>query len=485
MLRPLCIGIGLVLAAAPASAQSWRTLHSFDGAAEGTSTSAPLIQASDGLFYGVNRFDGPNGRGTLFRMTSNGTVTVMHAFTGGDDGATPGGQLIQAPDGHLYGTAAEGGLYNRGVAFRITLAGDFTVLHAFGDTADAGRTPGALIRSAGGEFYGTTCTGGASDHGTVFRMTDTGETTTVYSLTDGDLGRCPFGLLIATDGNFYGTASGGTLGVGIAFRLTRSGGFTTLHNFVRSAEGGSPNPLIQSRLDGLLYGTTRGGGLLDFSAGILYRMTTNGAFEIVHTFGSGGSAGAFPAGRLVEGTDGSFYGVTENGGLPFSYYTTTGTVFRVTRGGVHTALRLLRADFDGMNPQTGLLQGSDGHLYGSASYGGFGGDGTIFRVDTYLCTNTIEATYTPEFQSLNLRFGFQSAGAGTWSVWALTAGGLAPLWSVAIPPVSLPNGFGIGYNVAPVGPVLFITRLDVPGFGTCGGVAYVDTGSTAARTSIR
>lgn len=106
-------------------------------------------------------------------------------------------------------------------------------------------------------------------------------------------------------------------------------------------------------------------------------------------------------------------------------------------------------DFDGMNPQTGLLQGSDGHLYGAASSGGFYGYGTIFRLDTYLCTNTIEASYTPEFQSLNLRFGFQSAGAGTWSTWALTAAGIQPLWSVPIGPVSLPNGLSSSFTVAP------------------------------------
>ena len=484
MFRPLCIGIGFVLAAASAQAQTFRTLHSFPGPGEGSSP-APLMQASDGLFYGVNQFDGANGRGTLFRMTSNGTLNVIHAFTGGEDGGRPGSQLVQGIDGHLYGTTTEGGLYNRGVAFRLTLAGDFAVVHAFGATPDEGRIPGALAQGADGVFYGTSCSGGANDQGTVFRMTSAGDVTTLYSFTDGTGGRCPYGLLIATDGNFYGTASGGTLGLGIAFRLTPSGTFTNLHDFVRTLEGGSPGPLLQSKFDGLLYGTTRGGGLLDFSSGILYRMTTAGAFQVLHTFGSGGSAGAFPAGRLVEGTDGNFYGVTENGGRPFSYFTTTGTVFRVTRGGAHTALRLLFADFDGMNPRTGLVQGNDGHLYGSTANGGFSGYGTIFRVETYICTNTVEASYAPEFQSLNLSFRFQSAGAGTWTMSALTTAGLTQLWSVPIAPVSLPNGFGTGFELPPTGPILFITRLDVPGFGSCGGFSIVDTGTSVARTSIR
>ena len=485
MARSLWLALGFVLAAAPIQAQTFRTLHSFPGTAEGTSTAAPLMQADDGLFYGVNRFDGPNGAGTLFRMTPNGTLTVMHAFDRAVTGGRPESQLIQARDGHLYGTASEGGPFNIGLVFRFTLAGELTIVHAFGGTPQSGGNPGALLQSAGGDFYGTTCNGGANGSGTVFRLTEAGEVTTIYSFTDGAGGRCPGSLLLATDGMFYGTASGGSLGVGIAFRLTSSGVFTNLHDFVRTDEGGSPGPLLQSKLDGMLYGTTRGGGLLDFSYGILYRMTTAGAFEVVHTFGTTQYSGAFPAGRLVEGTDGNFYGVTENGGLPYSYYTSTGTVYRVTRAGGHTVLRLLRADFDGMHPQTGLVQGIDGHLYGAASNGGFFGYGTIFRLDTYLCTNTVEATYSSEFQSLGLAFRFQSSGPGTWNVWAIDATGVTPLWSLPIGAVSLPAGFGSSFNVPPRGPVVFVTYLSVPGFGSCGGWSYVDTGTPEAPTVVK
>jgi hypothetical protein len=202
--------------------------------------------------------------------------------------------------------------------------------------------------------------------------------------------------------------------------------------------------------------------------------------QVLHTFGTAPYGGVYPVGRLVEGTDGNFYGVTSHGGLPFSYYTSMGTIFRVTRDGTHTVLRYFRGQFDGMNPASGLMQGSEGHLYGYVE-GGFDGAG-IYRLETYLCTSTVQATYTPEFQSLNLLFRWQSAGPGTFNLWVISSAGVTPLWSTPLAPVSLPAGVSFGYNLAPAGPLLFVTRLDVPGFGSCGGLSFVDTGPAAPDT---
>lgn len=484
-IRPLCLVTGLMLSADPAHAQpALRQLHSFV-AAEGSDTSGPLTQASDGLFYGMNRSGGAHGLGTLFRMTPNGTLLVLHSFAGGSDGSRPGGELVRARDGHLYGTTTEGGTFNHGVVFRLTLAGEVSVVHAFGDTADAGRSPGALLQAAGGGFYGTTCGGGTNDRGTLFRMTEAGDVTTLYAFSDDADGRCPGSLLMARDGMFYGTASGGTLADGLAFRMTLDGTFTKIHDFVRSLEGGAPGPLLQSRIDGLFYGVTMSTrGPFDFTSGSVFRMTAAGAVEVIHAFGNAQYNGIFPVGRLVEGTDGYFYGVTEYGGLPYSYFTTTGTVYRVGRSGGHTVLRRFRGEPDGMNPRTGLMQGDDGHLYGSST-GGFNGQGMIFRLDTYLCTNAVEVRYTPEYESLNLLFRFQSPGAGTWSLWVISSAGITPLWSVPIGPVSLPSGFSSSYDVPPAGPMFFVTRLDVPGFGSCGGWSFVDTGAPATPPAVR
>jgi hypothetical protein len=153
-------------------------------------------------------------------------------------------------------------------------------------------------------------------------------------------------------------------------------------------------------------------------------------------------------------------------------------VFRLSRDGAYSVLRLLRGDPDGMNPDAGLMQAADGHLYGTAT-GGFYGEGVVYRLDTYLCTNTIAATYFPQYQSLAFTFQFQSAAPGTWTVWAISSDGIRPVWSLPIAGISLPSGFGITYDVAPRGPVLFVSTLTVPGFGSCGDFAWVDTGPPA------
>lgn len=482
MSRPLCIAIALVLSgAAVAQAQSLRRLHSFDAATEGLTTGGPLMQASDGLFYGVNQFGGPHGQGTIFRMTPAGALVVLHVFTGAADGGYPVGPLVQGRDGHLYGTTLFGGSYNSGIAFRITLDGTLTVLHEFGETADAGRAPGALIQIANGSFYGTSCVGGAANAGTIFRMTEAGDVTPLYAFTNGADGRCPSSVLLARDGMFYGVAAGGPTGEGVAFRMTPAGGFVKIHDYVRNLEGGAPGPLLQSSIDGLFYGTTSTvGGPFNFTSGTVYRMNAAGVVQVLHTFGNEQYGGIYPVGRLVEGTDGNFYGVTSHGGLPYSYYTTMGTIFRVTRDGTHTVLYRFRGQFDGMNPRTGLMQGSEGHLYGYVD-GGFNGAG-IYRLETYLCTNIVEATYSPESQSIHLSFRLQSSGPGTWSVWVISSAGLTPAWITPLAPVSLPFNIGLSDHLAPAGPIGFLTRLDVPGFGSCGSWSFVDTGPATSPT---
>jgi uncharacterized repeat protein (TIGR03803 family) len=474
-------------AATVVHAQTLRQLHSFDAATEGTATAAPLMQARDGLFYGVNRTGGPHGRGTLFRMSRDGAVTVLHAFTGGADGASPNGPLVQAFDGHLYGMAAQGGAHSGGVAFRVTVDGTFTALHAFGETAGAGRAPLALIHTATGFLYGTSCAGGADDVGTIFRMNLIGDVTTLYTFTNGGDGRCPYSLLMARDGALYGTAAGGPLAGGIAFRMTAEGELTKIHDYVRTAEGGAPGPLIESRIDGQLYGVTSATRqAFDFHQGSVYRMTKSGDLQVLHTFGNAGPYdGIYPLGALVEGTDGNFYGVTEYGGYPVSYYTATGTLFRMTRDGAHTVLRRFLGEPDGTNPRTGLMQSSDGHLYGSST-GGFSGGGMIFRLETYLCTSTLDASYDAASQFLTLNYRLQSAGPGTWSLWAITPTGAGPLWSVEIGAVPEPMDFNIGHVLPPSGPILFVSHLSVPGFGSCGGVAFIDSGTaTVSSTRIR
>jgi len=205
------------------------TLYSFNLSGY---ANAGLIQATDGNFYGTTSGEGP-GTGTVFRMTPAGTLTILHSFDG-PDGANPQAGLIQATDGNFYGTTAGGGdccgAEGDGTVFKITTGGTLTTLHSF-DEADGENPYAPLIQASDGNFYGTTCLGGAGSRGTVFKITAEGTLTTLHGF-DGTDGSCPTnaGLIQATDGNLYGTTRLGGAGYlaggppyGTVFRLQLTG----------------------------------------------------------------------------------------------------------------------------------------------------------------------------------------------------------------------------------------------------------------------
>jgi uncharacterized repeat protein (TIGR03803 family) len=155
------------------------TLYSFcaqSGCADGYSPDAALILASDGNFYGTTTYGAVvnnncyEGCGTVFKITPDGTLTTLHSFVGPPmDGSYPGGALVQATDGNLYGTTSGGGTadYNYGSVFSITLGGTLTTLFSF-DVDNGANPPGAMLQGTDGAFYGTTSRGGADNAGTIF-----------------------------------------------------------------------------------------------------------------------------------------------------------------------------------------------------------------------------------------------------------------------------------------------------------------------------
>ena len=147
----------------------------------------PLIEGTDGNLYGTSATGGspsagcPNGCGAVFRITPAGVETVLHSFGGNAaDGQAPSGALVQGTDGNFYGLTSAGGNTpagsatpncNCGTIYRITPAGDETVLYSFGTGANDGKQPsGALLQASDGNFYGTTGSGGPSNDGTVFKL---------------------------------------------------------------------------------------------------------------------------------------------------------------------------------------------------------------------------------------------------------------------------------------------------------------------------
>jgi uncharacterized repeat protein (TIGR03803 family) len=306
------------------------------------------------------------------------------------NGAEPTGGLAQDDQGNFYGTTRTGGTNadHHGTIFKMTLSGVLTSLISFDGTNGTG--PSGLVRASDGNFYGGTAL--LYGHGTIFRMTPEGSLTTLVWLngTNGhfNLEPWPQPFVAGDNDDIYGTTDeGGMSNLGIVFRLTTSGQLTTLYSFAGS-DGADPGGLVRSR-DGLLYGITRAGG--SNGSGTVFKISPNGIFTHLHSFSSPyqgtNSDGTRPSSSLVEGVDGNFYGSTTGGGTNGA-----GTIFRITPNGVLTPLysfgtvRMPNGHaFDGSQPNP-LVQARDGNFYGTTYFGGASnnianyGDGTVFRL---------------------------------------------------------------------------------------------------------
>jgi uncharacterized repeat protein (TIGR03803 family) len=383
--------------------ESYLTLYDFylnsSTAPYGSSPEAPLVEGPDGNFYGVTRYGGVDqygnkAKGIVFRLTPDGTHTVLHTFEylGGTDlhGIEPVGGLVIGSDCALYGTTNGGYNGGSGTIFKITLEGQITYLA--GLSATTGFNPNAkLLLASDGNFYGTAPRGGAynqqvSYSGTIFKMTPSGTVTTLYSFDQAN-GGLPDGPLIeGSDGNLYGmTGYGGAGSGGTIFKITKAGTFTLLHSFV-SSTGYSPRGggLVEGT-DGNFYGVTMYGGFN--SGGVIFKITPQGNYSVVHNFNPvtvelGCNCGlSAPHGQLVLAKDGNFYGVTWYGSSAASTQE-IGAIFRMSPAGVVTPIAYVPSG--GGTEAMGITEGSDGYLYGTAysggaDEGGASAGGVVFR----------------------------------------------------------------------------------------------------------
>ncbi len=220
-----------------------------------------LAVGPDGALYGATVNDGA-GFGTLFRRGQDGTLSILHSFTGGADGSQPG-TLILGGDGNFYGTTAQGGV-GSGTVFRLAPDGAFLTLAALPALVGGTATPSSLLWAENGDLYGglVASISSVGVPGAVFQVTPAGAATILQrvgaSPTSGAQG--PRALLQSADGNFYGTTfRDGDHGSGTLFRLTPAGALTTLHSFAGGADGESPNALTQTPgRRPILLGTTSG-----------------------------------------------------------------------------------------------------------------------------------------------------------------------------------------------------------------------------------
>ena len=340
--------------------QAFTTLASFDGT-DGELPDAAPVQATDGNLYGTTWNGGASDLGTVFKTTPAGTLTTLYNFcrqSGCADGANPVAGLVQAANGDFYGTTSYGGTTNKGTVFRITPSGTLTTLHSFcslSGCTDGSLPYAGLVQATNGNLYGTTQGGGAHNGGTVFKVTPSGALTTLYSFCresgcgDGDWPEA--GLVQATNGDFYGTTYfGGAGGDGTVFKITPTGTPTTLYSFCSQGahpvctDGGMPTAGLVQAADGNFYGTTEYGGAsaCEYGCGTIFKITPNGTLTTLHSLCSQTNCtdGEYPFAGLVQATNGDLYGATTAGGANGGY----GMVF-----GLYVGL----APFVGTQPTSG------------------------------------------------------------------------------------------------------------------------------------
>ena len=302
------------------------TLLDFNGN-DGAYPYGGLLLGKDNYLYGTAYTGTTYGDGTVYKLTSNGSLTVLTLLTtfNGNNGMSPVAHMIQGSDGNFYGTTLAGGAYDYGTVFSMTTNGTLTTLVAFNNADGAYPSP-VLVQGADGNFYGTTENGGANGVGTVFKMTPSGALTVLYSFTGGNDGAVPVaGLVQGVDGNFYGDAyEGGADGLGTVFKITSSGAFASLYSFTGASDGGTPWGGLMQAHDGNLYGTTQSGGTYGF--GTVFQMAPTGPLNTLAQFD--GFTGANPTAAMIQAADGNLYGTTEAGGAAGD-----GTLFRLVIGG--------------------------------------------------------------------------------------------------------------------------------------------------------
>lgn len=390
-----------VVANQSVQAQTYTVLASFDGT-NGSYSLAPLVQATDGNLYGTtDQAQDGSGYGTIFEITTDGTLTSLYTFCPDgpppdefcQDGQGPVAGLMQATTGDMYGTTQAGGPNSSfgnsfGSVFEIILPNDkMTSLYGFPiANGSADEVTAGLIQATNGELYGATGDGGTYGGGSVFKMHASDKPTTaatIYSFCPipSSYGGCGTlagnissydgygpvaGLIQATSGTVYGTTEvGGINGGGTVFKITTGGKWTVLYRFCSQingsgtcTDGANPSSVLVQATNGNLYGTTAEGGNgafcpVFYGCGTIFEITPAGTLSTFYNFcslsgcadGNIGGNLQTPTAALIQASDGNFYGTTPYGGNYYGgpsgdcgFSYGCGTIFQITPAGTLTTL---------------------------------------------------------------------------------------------------------------------------------------------------
>lgn len=386
-----CCAFAFVMALAmiflpDAQAQTFSVVHNFTGGSDGGGPLNGFTSDSAGNLYGTTSTGGTFNYGVVYKLTTAGVETVLHNFAGGSDGANPDGFLVKDKAGNLYGTTTAGGASGAGTVFKVTTAGTESVLYSFTGKNDGSTPDAGLAIDAAGNLYGTTTAGGAHGNGAVFKLTlaKTGTKwleSTLYSFAAGTDGAIPVaGVTVAANGNVYGTTSaGGAYGYGTVFELSRTGttwAETILHSFANGDDGSIPYAGLISDKSGNLYGAATQGG--NNGGGTLFELTPasgSWTFNVLYSISGWGVSGSFR--DLMLAPSGIIYGTTHCDGN-----NNAGTVWQLTPAGGswnYTLLYTFTGGTDGLYSFSNLVM-EKGKLYGTTNEGGADNYGVVFEV---------------------------------------------------------------------------------------------------------
>ena len=400
----LLAGIFLVAIAIAAPAQTVSTIYTFGSGSNPNYPAGVMAQGQDGNFYGVTLSGNGCCQGDIYKISSEGAITSLYSMAQSDGTNCTG--LTLGTDGNFYGTCKNGGTNNYGTLFKVTSAGVLTVLHNFaaqGSTSDGCIPYAPPIQASNGDFYGTTSFCGANNYGTVYKLTLAGAYTMLYSFqgppNDTVL---PLGLIEGTDGDLWGVGNGWIISGGGVFKMTLAGKESLVYTFEPNADGayldgeGPDANLIQGS-NGDFYGTTEEGG--SANEGTIFSLTESGTETVLYSFPNQ-TDGAYPSLPLTQGPNGLLFGAATDcagGGCGQA------GLFDITTKGAYTNVYLYPLVCSNCGqPEAPLLLSTDGTFYSTTEQGGIG-VGSFYSLSN---------GYSPFISLVNVRSGAEGAQVG-------------------------------------------------------------------------
>jgi len=356
-----------------------KTLYSIGNNKGKFPNNSKLCKAANGKYYGLTKEGGQYNYGVIYEYDyQNDAYKTIYDFDGYLLGGYPLGSLIQTVSGKLYGMTSSGGAYNEGIIFEYDLNTSTFLKKSDFSSANGSKPNGSLIEASNGKLYGLTVAGGASNLGVLFEYDITSNTYTKKVDFTGINGSGAYGsLLEASNGNLYGvTKDGGTFSHGNIFEyVILSNTLVSKVEFRSSINGSKPYEGLIQATNGKLYGLTSEGGTNDKGVLYEYDIATNVLNKKVDLY-TGTGSGTGPRGGLVETTNGDLYGVTSRGGANLN-----GVIFNYN---YLTNLYTVKIDFTGQQGSAHmgtLIQSSNGSLIGTSNFGGANLNGVLYEYD--------------------------------------------------------------------------------------------------------